>query len=175
MTKLIGRYFVALMVIGSILFVALLVFWGFQSWGIFFVQNFGSNWLATLLGVIIGLPLAFWANNYQEQATQRQRKWKILKSLFNELGYYKIELDRWVDQDLIRTESGTVSSVLLNEIWNTFSDGGELEWIKDGRLLAQISKPGGGYIFCTSHNIQADTPIPNNIALMKAYLEYAKY
>jgi len=139
MVKWIRRHFVTLMVIGSILFVAILVFLGFHSWGISFVQNFGSNWLATLLGVIIGLPLAFWANNYQEQATERERKWKILNSLYNELDYCKIELVRWVDQDLIRTESGTISSVLRNEIWNAYSDGGELEWIKDVGLLAQIA------------------------------------
>jgi uroporphyrinogen decarboxylase len=33
---------------------------------------------------------------------------------------------------------------------------------------------GGGYIFCSSHNIQADTPVENIITLMEAYLEYGK-
>lgn len=41
--------------------------------------------------------------------------------------------------------------------------------------LAAIAKPDGGYIFGTSHNIQADTPIENTIALMDAYLEYGRY
>ena len=40
------------------------------------------------------------------------------------------------------------------------------------RSIADIVKPDGGYIFCTSHNIQADTPMENVIALMEAYLEY---
>jgi uroporphyrinogen decarboxylase len=35
--------------------------------------------------------------------------------------------------------------------------------------------PGGGYILCTSHNIQADTPVPNAIALFQAYHEYGHY
>ncbi|MCK5802431.1 MAG: hypothetical protein KAI66_06345 [Lentisphaeria bacterium] len=38
--------------------------------------------------------------------------------------------------------------------------------------LAKLSKPDGGYIFCTSHNIQADTPTENIVALLDAYLEY---
>jgi len=40
--------------------------------------------------------------------------------------------------------------------------------------IADIVKRDGGYIFCTSHNIQADTPIENIVALMEAYLEYGK-
>ncbi len=41
--------------------------------------------------------------------------------------------------------------------------------------IADVVKPDGGYIFCTSHNIQADTPIENVIALMEAYLEHGRY
>jgi uroporphyrinogen decarboxylase len=35
--------------------------------------------------------------------------------------------------------------------------------------------PGGGYIACTAHNIQVDTPIANIKALFDAYLELGKY
>ena len=35
--------------------------------------------------------------------------------------------------------------------------------------------PGGGYIFCTAHNIQVDTPIRNIEALFEAYRVYGKY
>ena len=41
--------------------------------------------------------------------------------------------------------------------------------------IADIVKPDGGYIFCTSHNIQGDTPVGNIVALMEAYLEYGRY
>ncbi len=37
------------------------------------------------------------------------------------------------------------------------------------------AKKGGGYIICTSHNIQIDTPIENVVALFEAYHEYGKY
>lgn len=35
--------------------------------------------------------------------------------------------------------------------------------------------PGGGFIFCTAHNIQADTPIENVQALFAAYCELGRY
>jgi uroporphyrinogen decarboxylase len=35
--------------------------------------------------------------------------------------------------------------------------------------------PGGGYIPCTAHNIQADVPIENIIALFEAYREFGRY
>ena len=35
--------------------------------------------------------------------------------------------------------------------------------------------PGGGFVFCTAHNIQADTPIENVIALFGAYRELGAY
>jgi uroporphyrinogen decarboxylase len=35
--------------------------------------------------------------------------------------------------------------------------------------------PGGGFIFCTAHNIQADTPIENVEALFEAYHTFGRY
>ncbi len=35
--------------------------------------------------------------------------------------------------------------------------------------------PGGGFIFCTAHNIQADTAIENVVALFDAYKKFGKY
>jgi len=34
---------------------------------------------------------------------------------------------------------------------------------------------GGGYILCTSHNIQADTPVASALALLAAYREFGRY
>ena len=38
--------------------------------------------------------------------------------------------------------------------------------------IAEVVRSTGGYIFCTSHNIQADTSVENITALMGAYREY---
>ncbi len=35
--------------------------------------------------------------------------------------------------------------------------------------------PGGGFIFCTAHNIQADTPTENVVALFEAYRTWGRY
>ena len=35
--------------------------------------------------------------------------------------------------------------------------------------------PGGGFIFCTAHNIQIDTPVENIEALFEAYQEFGRY
>jgi uroporphyrinogen decarboxylase len=43
------------------------------------------------------------------------------------------------------------------------------------RYAAENAKRGGGYIFGTSHNIQADTHIENVAALFEAYHEYGVY
>jgi len=34
---------------------------------------------------------------------------------------------------------------------------------------------GGGYILCTSHNIQADVPVRNVLTLLEAYKEFGRY
>jgi uroporphyrinogen decarboxylase len=39
---------------------------------------------------------------------------------------------------------------------------------------ADIARKSGGYIFCTSHNIQADTSVENVETLMEAYLEFGR-
>lgn len=35
--------------------------------------------------------------------------------------------------------------------------------------------PGGGFIYCTAHNIQVDTPTENVLALFDAYREFGRY
>ena len=43
------------------------------------------------------------------------------------------------------------------------------------RLRRQTLAPGGGFIFCTAHNIQADTPLANIEALFEAYRTFGRY
>jgi len=39
----------------------------------------------------------------------------------------------------------------------------------------EVLAPGGGFIYCTAHNIQADTPTENVLALIDAYRTIARY
>ena len=38
-----------------------------------------------------------------------------------------------------------------------------------------VGKQGGGFIICTAHNIQPDTPTENILALFEAYKEFRNY
>jgi len=43
------------------------------------------------------------------------------------------------------------------------------------RERVETLAPGGGFIFCTAHNIQADTPTGNIVALFDAYRAFGRY
>ena len=43
------------------------------------------------------------------------------------------------------------------------------------RRRVEVLAPGGGYIFCTAHNIQSDCPPENVNALLRAYRELGRY
>ena len=42
------------------------------------------------------------------------------------------------------------------------------------KRLADVLGADGGYVFCTSHNIQADTSVANVQALLAAYAEFGR-
>jgi uroporphyrinogen decarboxylase len=46
---------------------------------------------------------------------------------------------------------------------------------REVRTLMETMKPGGGFWACTAHNIQADTPVENIVALFEAYREFGRY
>ncbi|MFH0938106.1 MAG: uroporphyrinogen decarboxylase family protein [Planctomycetota bacterium] len=46
---------------------------------------------------------------------------------------------------------------------------------RDVKAAAETLGRDGGYIFCTAHNIQADTPVANAETLLKAYHEFGRY
>jgi uroporphyrinogen decarboxylase len=46
---------------------------------------------------------------------------------------------------------------------------------KEVRDRVDALAPGGGYILCTAHNIQADTPVENVKELLRAYKDYGHY
>ncbi len=104
-----------------------------------FWQSFVSDLSATLLGVVIGIPIALWLSRYQERNTEKERKKKILSVLRVELMENLTVLSGWVKEGKKKVEVLYLTAVLKDESWSAFSDGGELQWIKDPYLLAELS------------------------------------
>ena len=60
-------------------------------------------------------------------------------------------------------------------IQQTMPFGTPAQIAEEVRRLARVLGAGGGYIFCTSHNLQADTSVESVEALMAAYREFGRY
>ena len=126
---------------------------------VYFLLHFGSssfqegamgNLFATIIGVVVGIPIALEISRRQQAAeharnTERmeqeelQRKHKVLSLLRSELLSNKSDLlDRSKD-----VASGGKREVLVNtlrdEMWAAFSDGGELHFVNNPELLALIA------------------------------------
>ena len=114
--------------------------WGIIIFGASFIQDFGTNWLATFLGVVVGVPLALWVNRYQEKTTETERKKKILRLLKTELLMNFGTLTHWEKENNIMVRVIRLIVFLKSEFWDAFSDGGELQWIKDPVLLSEIAE-----------------------------------
>lgn len=109
-------------------------FFDFSFW-----QSFLSNALATFLGVIVGIPVALWIGRYQERKMELEKKEKILKLIHEELSVNHDFLSEWLAEP-----STTILDILFihlrYEMWRAFSDGGEIQWIKDAETLAYIAE-----------------------------------
>jgi len=105
-----------------------------------FWQSFVSNTLATFIGAGSGVLGALWLSRYQERSSEKERKKKILRLIQNELLGNVVQLSGFQKSEVKHREALTLSALLRNESWKAFSDGGELEWIKDPNLLDDLSE-----------------------------------
>jgi len=124
---LVALTFVVILILGQIIFDSS------------FLQDFSSNGLSTMLGIVIGIPIALWLSGFQERRTEKERKTIILKSLREEINKNWINIKIWLDEKPFSDEIFNLSLNLRDEIWRSFSNGSELKWIKDPRLLAELS------------------------------------
>jgi len=118
-----------------------------------FWKNFLSNALATFVGLVIGIPVALWINRIQQKYTDyaekqksniesSSRRRKILQLLRGELNENQILLSKIYDdiKEGYPERGFRFDNYRLRvELWNAFSDGGELEWIHDLDLLHSLA------------------------------------
>jgi hypothetical protein len=114
-------------------------------------DNFLGDALATVIGAIIGIPIALWLGRRQQkeqeererQAEQREsaeRKAKILRLIKRELEHNREHIIEDEKRNERKEEKGPPIRGFKDELWRAFSDGGELEWITDLDLLHSISQ-----------------------------------
>ena len=99
-----------------------------------------GNWLATLLGIIAGVPIALAierqriSREEQERATEhRERATKVSFLIRDELVYNS---DRLADR-LVRTSLPLHG--FKNNLWQALSDSGEIRWIDNPPILNKIT------------------------------------
>lgn len=119
-----------------------------MKWGILvnffdivFWQSFLSNLGATIIGVAIGIPVALWISRIQERNSENEKKTKILSMLRSELYHNLHRIDyKEKDKEKLKRESGVINALLKDNMWRAFSDGGELQWVKNLEVLSSLSE-----------------------------------
>lgn len=105
-----------------------------------FWQGFVGNLFATLIGVIVGIPVAFWINRRVEYLTEKDKREQIKSILTNELTLTDNRISLWIKEG---KKGGNAVIILVqsldDQLWNSLSAGGELQWIKDPKLLVVLS------------------------------------
>lgn len=122
---------------------------------IVFLKDLLSNLCATFVGAVLGIFTGLWLNNKNQRKEEdsrannlvkeaKEREGKILQLITDEL--------KW-NTDILKKVQNSKSAILFfedreyenlyqlkTELWNVFSDGGELQWIDDVNLLHSIAQ-----------------------------------
>ena len=113
-----------------------------------FFPSYVSNFLATVGGFALTLPIAVWLTlreareqNQAEETHANQRRREVLEALQTELTE---NLDTLIDR---RSRPHGVPFLQV-QVWRAMSDGGELHWIGDATLLRQVAR---AFMYCETH------------------------
>ena len=128
MMDFLGRHHLAIIWVLLILVISIITGVFFQYYGNPFIQDFISSGLSTLLGAIVGVPIAIWIATHQEGQTAKRKNQKIITVLRREL---IDNLEILSDFENSLAGDGIATVVVRDETWKAFSDAGELHWIKD--------------------------------------------
>jgi uncharacterized membrane protein YccC len=101
-----------------------------------------GNLLATIFGIVLGVPAAIsierWRDSIEQSQAKRDaeaRKNKVLRILLDELSNNK----RVLSKRLEITEKEYPHPELKSIAWQAFSNSGEIKWIDDPVLLSHIA------------------------------------
>lgn len=112
------------------------------------VRGLVSGLVSTIIGVALGIPVALLINKQIEAITEKEKKRRILNSLNIELSIIRMAISFWKDRGKQAEGMANLGMSLHDEGWKAFSDGGELQWIRDPMLLHLMSSAYGrlGYV-----------------------------
>lgn len=116
-----------------------------------FREAFLSNFMSTVAGVAVGVPVAVWLalrETRQAQAAAARAELRVAAARRRDvLRALKKELTENLETLAERTanpERTLAIPFLQDEVWAAMSDGGELRWIEDPDLLRQLAR---SYLF----------------------------
>lgn len=100
-----------------------------------------GNWLATLLGILVGVPIALWIERWRISREERERIYEhneraktIAFLIQEELAYNQQRIS-----ERIRDKSKLPLAPLKMNLWKAMSDSGEIRWIENPSMLDGIA------------------------------------
>jgi hypothetical protein len=114
-----------------------------------FLDSTMGNWFATIIGIIVGIPIALEINrrqqidqNKKEQTALEQekvgRKRKILTLLREELSFNHRILETLVEEQEQKPRMRLLTGQ-KDALWSALSSSGDLQWIDELDLLSSLS------------------------------------
>jgi hypothetical protein len=100
-----------------------------------------SNWLATLLGIITGVPVALFLERRRADSEARNKKAEALRARNDVLRLISRELTDAIQRLSIRLGDGTSVPIdpMKTSAWNALRDSGNLVHISEPELLGTIA------------------------------------
>lgn len=114
-----------------------------------FLDSTMGNWFATIVGIIIGIPIALEINRRQQKTQERReqlvlgeekgrRENKILILIKGELEVNRQILETLVEEQKTKPRTIVITG-LKDALWTALSNSGDLQWVDELDLLSSIS------------------------------------
>lgn len=116
-----------------------------------FLDSAMGDWFATMIGAVVGIPIALWLSRWQQGEQERkktealdrqsdERRTRIVGLIAEELAYNRHQLLHSQVEQNGTTKRVVILNGLKDELWRALSDGGELQWLNDLSLLQAFAE-----------------------------------